>query len=328
MNKVHIIGTGHYVPENIVTNDDLTKIIDTSDEWISTRTGIKERRISEGENTSDLATKAAIKAIEDAKIAPEDIDFIVLATYTPDAFIPNTACIVQANIGAVNATCFDVSAACTGFIYGLDIATQFVKTGRAKCVLVIGAETQSKVVNWEDRGTCVLFADGAGAAVVTPSEKEGILACYSGSDGTKGWTLTVDGVPVRNPFVKGNPGPMYDLSNSTIKMDGKEIFKFAVGIMIKSVDELLKISGLNIEDIKYVIPHQANYRIIESTAKRLGVDIGKFFINIDKYGNTSAASVAIALDELCKSGNLEKGDKVLMVGFGGGLTYGGVIIQW
>jgi 3-oxoacyl-[acyl-carrier-protein] synthase-3 len=328
MNKVHIIGTGHYVPENIVTNDDLTKIIDTSDEWISTRTGIKERRISEGENTSDLATKAALKAIEDAKISPEDIDFIVLATYTPDAFIPNTACIVQANIGAVNATCFDVSAACTGFIYGIDIATQFVKTGRAKCVLVIGAETQSKVVNWEDRGTCVLFADGAGAAVVTPSEKEGILACYSGSDGTKGWTLTVDGVPVRNPFVKGNPGPMYDLSNSTIKMDGKEIFKFAVGIMIKSVDELLKISGLSIEDIKYVIPHQANYRIIESTAKRLGVDIGKFFINIDKYGNTSAASVAIALDELCKSGNLEKGDKVLMVGFGGGLTYGGVIIQW
>jgi 3-oxoacyl-[acyl-carrier-protein] synthase III len=328
MNKVQIIGTGHYVPENIVTNDDLTKIIDTSDEWISTRTGIKERRISEGENTSDLATKAALKAIEDAKISPEDIDFIVLGTYTPDAFIPNTACIVQANIGAVNATCFDISAACTGFIYALDIATQFVKTGRAKCVLVIGAETQSKVVNWEDRGTCVLFADGAGAAVVTPGDKEGILACYSGSDGTKGWTLTVDGVPVRNPFVKGNPGPMYDLSNSTIKMDGKEIFKFAVGIMIKSVDELLKISGLNIEDIKYVIPHQANYRIIESTAKRLGVDIGKFFINIDKYGNTSAASVAIALDELCRSGNLEEGDKVLMVGFGGGLTYGGVIIQW
>ncbi len=328
MNKVQIIGTGHYVPEKIVSNDDLIKIIDTSDEWISTRTGIKERRISEGENTSDLATKAALKAIEDAKISPEDIDFIIVATYTPDAFIPNTACIVQASIGAVNATCFDVSAACTGFIYGLDIATQFVKTGRAKCVLVIGAETQSKVVNWEDRGTCVLFADGAGAAVVTSGEKEGILACYSGSDGTKGWTLTVDGVPVRNPFVKGNPGPMYDLSNSTIKMDGKEIFKFAVGIMIKSVDELLKISGLSIEDIKYVIPHQANYRIIESTAKRLGVDIGKFFINIDKYGNTSAASVAIALDELCKSGNLEKGDKVLMVGFGGGLTYGGVIIEW
>jgi len=328
MNKVQIIGTGHYVPENIVTNDDLTKIIDTSDEWISTRTGIKERRISEGENTSGLATKAALQAIEDAKISPEDIDFIVVATYTPDAFIPNTACIVQANIGAVNATCFDVSAACTGFIYGIDIATQFIKTGRAKCILVIGAETQSKVVNWEDRGTCVLFADGAGAAVVTSGEEEGILACYSGSDGTKGWTLTVDGVPVRNPFIEGKKDPMYDLTNSTIKMDGKEIFKFAVGIMIKSVDELLKISGLKIEDIKYVIPHQANYRIIESTAKRLGIDISKFFINIDKYGNTSAASVAIALDELCKSGNLEKGDKVLMVGFGGGLTYGGVIIQW
>ena len=174
----------------------------------------------------------------------------------------------------------------------------------------------------------MLFGDGAGAAIMTPGEEAGVLACYSGSDGTKGWTLTVEGVPVRNPFVEGNPGSMYDLNNSTIKMDGKEIFKFAVGIMIKSVDELLKISGLKIEDIKYVVPHQANYRIIESTARRLGLDISKFFINIDRYGNTSAASIAIALDELAKSGNLEKGDKVLMVGFGGGLTYGGVIVEW
>ncbi|MBP1745291.1 MAG: 3-oxoacyl-[acyl-carrier-protein] synthase [Firmicutes bacterium] len=328
MHNAKIIGTGHYVPENIVTNDDMAKIIETSDEWISTRTGIKERRISTGENTSDMAAKAALKAIEDAKISVEDIDFIFLATYSPDAFIPNTACIVQSLIGAVNATCFDLSAACTGFIYGLDMATQYIKTGRAKCVLVIGAETQSKLLNWDDRGTCVLFGDGAGAAIMTTGEEAGVLACYSGSDGTKSWTLTVEGVPVRNPFVEGNPGSMYDLQNSTIKMDGKEIFKFAVGIMIKSVDELLKISGLNIEDIKYVVPHQANYRIIESTAKRLGLDIGKFFINIDRYGNTSAASVAIALDELAKSGNLEKGDKVLMVGFGGGLTYGGVIVEW
>jgi 3-oxoacyl-[acyl-carrier-protein] synthase-3 len=328
MNNAQIIGTGHYAPENIVTNDDLAKIIDTSDEWIRTRTGIKERRISLGENTSDMSAKAALRAIEDAKISPEDIDFIFLATYSPDAFIPNTACMVQASIGAVNATCFDLSAACSGFIYGLDMATQFIKSGRAKCVLVIGAETQSKLMNWDDRGTCVLFGDGAGAAVLTAGGEPGVLACYSGSDGTKGWTLTVDGVPVRNPFIEGAPGNMYDLTNSTIKMDGKEIFKFAVGIMIKSVDELLKSSGLKIEDIKYVIPHQANYRIIESTAKRLGMDISKFFINIDRYGNTSAASIAIALDELARSGNLEKGDKVLMVGFGGGLTYGGVIVEW
>lgn len=328
MNNAKIIGTGHYVPENVVTNDDLAKIMETSDEWIRTRTGIRERRISTGENTSDMAAKAALKAIEDAKISPEDIDFIFLATYSPDAFMPNTACIVQSQIGAVNATCFDLSAACTGFIYATDMATQYIKTGRAKCVLVIGAETQSKLLNWEDRGTSVLFGDGAGAAIITTGEEGGVLACYSGSDGTKGCSLTAYGVPVRNPFVEENPGSMYDLTNSSIKMDGKEIFKFAVGIMIKCVDELLKLSGLKIEDIKYVIPHQANYRIIEFTAKRLGLDISKFFMNIDKYGNTSAASIAIALDELNKSGSLEKGDKVLMVGFGGGLTYGGVIVEW
>jgi len=327
MNNAQIIGTGHYVPENIVTNEDLAKITETSDEWIRTRTGISERRISQGDNTSDFATKAALNAIEDAKISPKDIDFIVLATLSPDAFIPNTACIVQANIGAVNATCFDLSAACTGFIYGLDVATQFIKSGRAKCVLVIGAEVQSKLLNWDDRGTCVLFGDGAGAAVLTDGEGPGVLACYTGSDGTKGWTLTAKGLPVRNPFMENKQDKMYDLTNSTINMDGKEVFKFAVGIMMKSIKELLKLSDLKIEDLKYIIPHQANYRIVESTAKKLGVDISKFFINIDRYGNTSAASIAIALDELAKSGNLEKGDKVLLVGFGGGLTYGGVIVE-
>lgn len=328
MNKAQIIGTGHYVPQNIVSNDDLAKIVDTSDEWISSRSGIKERRITQGENTSDFATKAALLAMEDAKISPEEIEFIILATYTPDAFIPNTACIVQSNIGAVNATCFDLSAACTGFIYALDIATQFIKVGRAKCILVIGAETQSKHINWEDRGTCVLFADGAGAAIVKAGDQGDVLACYSGSDGAKSKNLIVDGVPVRNPFMENSPGKMYDLTNSTIKMDGKEIFKFAVGIMIHCAEELLKKSGLEMGDIKVLIPHQANYRIIESTARKLGVDMDKIFINIDKYGNTSAASIAIALDELAKSGRIGKGDKIMLVGFGGGLTYGGTIIEW
>jgi len=328
MNKVQIIGTGRYVPEKIVTNNDLAKIVDTSDDWISSRTGIKERRISEGEDTSDLATKSALKAIESSKINPEDIDLIIVATLTPDAFIPSTACIVQKNINAVNATCFDVSAACTGFIYAIDIATQFIKIGRSKTALVIGAETLSKVVNWDDRSTCVIFADGAGAAVLKSGNEDSILACYSGSDGTKGKHLTCEGIPVNNPYVKKENIIPFDVNRSTIKMDGKEIFKFAVNVMIQSIDELLKIADLKIEDIKYIIPHQANTRIIDFTAKKLGVPESKFYVNIDKYGNTSAASVAIALDEMSRKGMIEKGDKILLVAFGGGLTYGGTIIQW
>jgi len=328
MNKVQIIGTGSYVPEKIVSNKELTKIVDTSDEWISSRTGIKERRISEGENTSDLSTNAALRAIESSKINPEDIDLLIVATLTPDAFIPSTACIVQNNINAVNATCFDISAACTGFIYAIDIATQFIKTGRSKVALVIGAEILSKVLNWEDRSTCVLFGDGAGAAVLKSSNEDGIIACYSGSDGSKGRHLTCDAIPVRNPYVKKENMVAYDVNSSTVKMDGREIFKFAVNVMIQSIDELLKSAKLKIEDIKYIIPHQANARIIEFTAKKMGVDGDKFYMNLDKYGNTSAATVAIALDEVSRAGLLEKGDKIILVGFGGGLTYGGIIIQW
>jgi len=328
MNKVQIIGTGSYLPEKVVSNFDLAEIVDTSDEWISSRTGIKERRISEGENTSDLATKAALNAIENSKINPEDIDLIVLGTLTPDSFMPSTACIVQKNIGAVNATCFDISAACTGFIFAMDIATQFIKTGRSKVALIIGAETLSKVVNWNDRNTCVLFADGAGAAVLKAGNENSIIATYSGSEGAKGNHLTCDSMPVKNPYVKEKNIFAVDENCSTIKMDGKEIFKFAVNIIIQSINELLQIAELKIEDIKYIIPNQANTRIIDFTAKKLGVPKSKFFINLDKYGNTSAASVAIALDEMSRAGMLKKGDKILLVGFGGGLTYGGTIIQW
>lgn len=330
MNKAKIIGTGHHVPPFVVTNDDLAKIIDTSDEWIKTRTGIRERRISKGEGTSYIATQAAIKALEDAEISPEEIDFIIVATYTSDELVPSTACTVQGNIGAVNATCFDLSAACTGFLYSLDIATQFIRSGRAKCVLVIGAETQSKMVNWEDRATCVLFGDGAGAAILKASTegKGDILASYTGCEGDKRQNLIIKGFPMRNPFIENGQGKMYDLTNSTITMDGKEIFKFAVRVMIQCAEELLKISGLSMDDIKFIIPHQANYRIIESTAKKLGVDMDKIFVDIDKYGNTSAASMGIALDELAKSGCIERGDKIMLIGFGGGLGYGGVIIEW
>lgn len=326
MNKVQVIGTGSYVPSKIVKNEDLSCIVDTSDEWISSRTGIRERRISEGEDTSDMASKAAIKAIENAGIKVEDIDLIILGTATPDSFIPSTACIVQSKIHAINATCFDISAACSGFVYGLDIGTQFIRTGSCKTVLVIGAETLSKIINWKDRNTCVLFGDGASAAILRVSDVEGILSICRGSDGTKGKALISAGVPVINPYVtKENLDKQMD---ATIKMDGREIFKFAVKVIIQGVETLLADANCSLEDIKYIVPHQANSRIIESAAKRLGVSEEKFYLNLDKFGNTSAATIGIALDDMVQNNLLERGDKILLIGFGGGLTYGGLIIQW
>lgn len=326
MNKVQVIGTGSYVPSKIVNNNDLSCIVDTNDEWISSRTGIKERRISEGEDTSDMASKAALKAIENAGINVEDIDLIIVGTATPDSFIPSTACIVQSNIKAINATCFDISAACSGFVYGLDIATQFIRTGSIKTALVIGAETLSKVVDWNDRNTCVLFGDGASAAILKASDIEGILSIYRGSDGTKGQVLTTNAVPVKNPYTSEEN--LDKRIESTIKMDGREIFKFGVKIIVQGIEKLLENGNCSLEDIKYIVPHQANYRIIELAAKKLGVSNEKFYLNLSKFGNTSAASVGIALDEMVQNNLLKRGDKILLIGFGGGLTYGGLIIQW
>lgn len=325
MNKVQIIGTGSYVPENVVTNEDLSKIVDTTDEWIVTRTGIRERRISTGENTSQISTKAALKAMESANIEAKDIDLIIVATLTPDCFTPSTACIVQKNIGAVNATCFDLSAACTGFIYALDVASQFIVTGRYSNALVIGAETLSKILNWKDRSTCVLFGDGAGAAVIKASDNNETIYFYTASDGSKGDYLRSENIPVANPFVKENYA-LYD--DNYVHMEGKEIFKFAVSAMGETIEKLLEQSGESIDNIKYIIPHQANLRIIEFTAKRLKIDPSKFFVNLNKFGNTSAASIAIALDDLAGSNVLKPKDKIMLVGFGGGLTYGGAIFQW
>ncbi len=325
MNKVQIIGTGSYVPENVVTNEDLSKMVDTTDEWIATRTGIRERRISTGENTSQISTKAALKAIESANIKAKDIDLIIVATLTPDCFTPSTACIVQKNIGAVNAVCFDLSAACTGFIYALDTASQFIITGRYSNALVIGAETLSKILNWKDRSTCVLFGDGAGAAVIKASDNNETISFYTASDGSKGDYLRSENVPVANPFVKKNYA-LYD--DNYIHMDGKEIFKFAVNAMGETIKKLLEQSGESIDNIKYIVPHQANLRIIDFTAKRLKIDSSKFFVNLNKFGNTSAASIAIALDDLVRSNMLKPKDKIMLVGFGGGLTYGGAIFQW
>ncbi|WP_333860152.1 beta-ketoacyl-ACP synthase III [Clostridium sp.] len=321
MNKVKIAGVGSYVPPKILDNNDLSLIVDTNNEWIIERTGIRQRRISQGENTSEMATKAAINAMESANIKAEDIDLIVVSTITPDNFIPSTACIVQKNIKAVNATCFDISAACSGLIYGLDVGTQFIRSGRFKVVLVIGAETLSKILDWQDRSTCILFGDGAAAAILQVGQEDSILSAYTGSDGFQGDALTCPAVPVNNPCTTS------DFQQSVVKMDGKAIFKFAVKILVKSVKMLLKEQRLTLEEIKYIIPHQANYRIIECAAKILKVDMNKFYINLDIYGNTSAASVGIALDEVYKKNLVEKGDKVLIIGFGGGLTYGGLLIN-
>lgn len=323
MNNVKIIGVGSYAPERVVTNFELSEIVDTSDEWISSRTGIKERRITEGENTSSLAAKAALGAIKDAKIDPLELDLIILATTSPDSFTPSTACLVQAIIGADNATCFDIGAACSGFIYGLNVATQFIKTGAAKTVLVIGAEVLSKILDWEDRSTCVLFGDGAGAAILKRSETNGILSIFTGSDGKGAEFLECPAVSVKNPFVSENHE-----KTEVISMNGKEVFRFAVKAMPTGIEEVLKDSPYTIDDIKYIVPHQANMRIIEHVAKKLNIDSSKFFINLDRYGNTSAATIPIALDEMSKAGLLESGDKIIIIGFGGGLTFGSALIEW
>lgn len=323
MNNVRLIGTGSYAPSKVVTNFDLSEIVDTSDEWISTRTGIRERRISSGEDTSLLASKAALNAIKASNINPLDIDLIIVATTSPDSFTPSTACLVQANIGADNATCFDIGAACSGFIYALNTAVQFIKSGSSKTALVIGAEVLSKILDWSDRSTCVLFGDGAGAAILEASDENSILSIYTGSEGKKAEFLRCPAVSVNNPFTKGAIRAV-----SNVSMNGKEIFRFATKVIPKGIEEVLKNSQYTFEDIKYIIPHQANMRIIEFVAKKLGIDCNKFYMNLDKYGNTSAASIPLALDEMVRRGLLNRGDKIILVGFGGGLTYGSVLIEW
>ncbi|KEI01956.1 ketoacyl-ACP synthase III [Clostridium botulinum] len=323
MYNVKIISTGKYMPDNIVTNDDMSKFVDTNDKWITERTGIKERRISIGENTSDMAIKAAIDALEKSSIKANDLDLIIVATCTPDSFVPSTACIVQDKLQATKATCFDVSAACTGFIYALGVASQFIRTGQVKNALVIGAETLSKMLNWEDRTTCILFADGAGAAIIERSEEVGLISQYTGSDGTGGKALKCDALPVKNPYCKVD-----DNFKDTLSMEGREVFKFAVNAMIESVNKVLENTEYNLDDIDYIVPHQANIRIIEFVSKKLKIPQDKFYVNLDKYGNTSGASIPIALDEMNKKGMFKKGDKIILVGFGGGLTFGAHLIQW
>lgn len=326
LKSVGIIGTGSFVPEKIITNHDLAKIVDTSDEWIVSRTGIKERRFASDEiATSDLAYEAGKRAIENAGLKPEDIDLIILATLTPDMSLPSTACIVQDKLKAVNAAAFDVSAACSGFLYGITLANQMVKGGVNNNVLVIGAEAMSKILDMEDRNTCVLFGDGAGAAVISEVEKgSGILATELGADGSGSMYLNIPGGGSRNPATHKT----IDDRLHYMKMEGQGVFKFAVRIMSNSTKKVIGKAGIELTDIDYMVPHQANIRIIEAAAKKMKLPMEKVKVNLDRIGNTSAGSIPIALDEAIKDGKINKGDNVVLVGFGGGLTWGSCLIKW
>ena len=322
--RVGIMGTGSYVPERILTNNDLAKIVDTNDEWITTRTGIRERRIaSDDEATSDLAFKAAEKAIMDAGIDKNEIELIIVATMTQDHLTPSTAALVQDKLG-IKAAAFDVSAACTGFIYGFTAGYSFIKAGIYKKVLVIGAETMSRVIDWEDRGTCILFGDGAGAVVLGEVETGGFLASHLAADGSGACELIVPAGGSR----KAATAETIENREVYLKMNGREIFKFAVKAFPESVENVLTQQNLIADDIDIFIPHQANVRIIESIAKRFNQPLDKFFVNLHKYGNTSGASIPIALDEASKEGRFKKGDKIVATGFGGGLTYGSILFEW
>ena len=324
MKYATIIATGSYLPDNILTNDDMTKLVETSDEWIESRTGIKQRRISTGENTSDLAFEAAKRALAKTKLNATDLDLIICATITPDFVMPSVACMVQDRLGASKAAAFDLSAACTGLVYAMGIATSFIESGMYTNILIIGAETLSKTLDWTDRSTCVLFVDGAGAVILSASEKKGILSVHLISDGSKQDYLCLPAIPLSNPFVKSEG----DNSYPTITMKGQEVFKFAVRSITDLIKTALKKADTTEEEIKYIVAHQANLRILEHAAKSSGISLDKFFVNLDKYGNTSAATIGIALDEMVQKDMLQSGDKIILVGFGGGMTSGAILVEW
>lgn len=320
---VSIIGTGSYLPEKVLTNAELEKSVETSDEWITSRTGIRERRIAaEGEFTSDLAAKAAQSALENAGIGAEEIDLIIIATITPDHFMPSTACIVQTKIGAKRAACFDISAACSGFLYAVEIAQQFITSHTYNTILVVGADKLSSIVNWTDRNTCVLFGDGAGAVILqatedqNPNEKRGIIASSLYSDGTL------------NDILKTSGGVALNQKTGFIEMSGKEVFKHAVDKMVKSVIATLAKAGLTTKDIDLLVPHQANLRILNAVATRLELPEEKVIVTVQKHANTSAASIPLALDHANSQGKIKDGDVVVLEALGGGLTWGSVVLKW
>lgn len=325
--NVRITGTGSSLPGKILTNAELETLVDTSDEWITTRTGIKERRIAgEGEYTSTFAAEAGRRALEMSGVHPEEIDLIILSTVTPDFPFPSTACIVQDLLGAKNATAFDLSAACSGFIFGMSVAEKYIRSGAAQKILVIGSETLSRIVDWKDRNTCVLFGDGAGAVVLEAADGgHSLLSTHTFSNGSYWNLLYQPGSGSRNPATDRRT---IDEGKIYVTMEGNEVFKHAVRAMEEASLKALEANSLSSSDISLLIPHQANRRIIDATAKRLGVGTDRLFTNLHRYGNTSSASIPIALDEVNRQGVLKPDDKLLLVAFGGGFAYGSALVNW
>ncbi len=333
MIRSEIIGCGSYLPERVVTNAELSTKLDTTDEWITSRTGIRQRHLAaDGELTSDLALKAAERALEDAGVPAAEVDMVVLATTTPDNTFPATATKVQYRLGMVNGAAFDIQAVCSGFVYGLAVADNFIKTGQCKTVLLIGAETFSRILDWEDRSTCVLFGDGAGAVVIRAGKEDGeaeanvgesghnrgrgILSTHLHSDGSTNDLLYVDG------------GPSSTQTVGHVRMNGREVFRHAVNNFTSIVEEALEANGLSPDDIDWVVPHQANKRILDGTRRKLGLPAEKIIITVDRHANTSAASIPLALDEAIRDGRIKQGDLLLMLAMGGGLTWGAGLVRW
>lgn len=321
MKNARIVGFGNALPELVVSNKMLEEVVETNDKWIREMTGIENRHIVTKETTTSLATEAARKALKDAGKTAEEVDMILVATMTPDDFMPSTACKVQHALGAVNAAALDVSAACSGFIYAMSVADQFIKTGQMETILVVGAEVMSKTIDWEDRTTCVIFADGAGAVVLSASDEEGIVATEMGAKGETGEILRTPALGNNNHFAPG------DVPKNFLTMDGQTVFRFSTKIFGQSVKKVLEGTGYGIEDIDVFVPHQANVRIIEYAASRLKVDVDRFYVNLNKRGNTSAATIPIALADMNEEGLLKKGMLICCTGFGGGLTWGSVLIR-
>ncbi len=324
---VEVAATGRYLPDCVVTNDDLARRVDTSDEWIRTRTGIRERRIAPAEVlAADMGAAAARQAMERAGVEPGEVDILIVSTATPDRWLPSTACDVQARLGCSNAVAFDVMAACSGFIYGLSIAEGYLAAGRGEVALVVSAEKMSSIVDWDDRSTCVLFGDGAGAAVVRPANGSGrgILSSHLRSDGNLANLLHRPAGGAAMPLTEAVLAERSHL----VRMEGREVFKNAVRSMAEAADLALQQAGLTADDVELLVPHQANIRIIEATAKYAGIPMDRVFVNVDRYGNMSSASVPVALDEAVEQGRIKAGDDVLMVAFGAGLTWGATALRW
>lgn len=326
MPYAHVTGWGMAVPNRVLTNHEIAEFVDTTDEWIVSRTGIRERRVAEErDTTASLATKAALRALDRTDLSPQDLDLVIVATATPEHLFPATACLVQDSLGAVNAGAFDLMAACTGFIYGVAMASQSIRSGAIRNALVIGSETLSRFIDWQDRGTCILFGDGAGAFVLQASEEPGgVLSSVMRSDGSGGSLLSI---PAGGSHL---PATLETLNKKQhyIQMNGREVFRFATRVMAEATREAAERAGLKVEDLNIIIPHQANRRIIESAARGLDQPMEKFVVNLDRYGNTSSASIPIAVAEALDSGRIRPGDRMVMVGFGAGLTWGALAMQW